>query len=371
MPHSLLLITGIFPPDSGGPAKFANEFSAWAVKRNYQASIQTYADTSCQTRSAGGAKIISTSRKNHLFIRYPKMIFAIGKNVDPNTKVLAVGAFLETYLSSLLFRFPYATKVPGDIVWERARNSGKTQSGIDEFQDEKLGLKYRIFRKLFTASLNKSKLVIVPSMGIFNMCLHWGVPSSKLRLVYNSVEIPEVSDSRSNSSKYDLITVCRLAPWKGVDELIRYSAKRDASLVVVGDGPERKNLEKLADQLQAKVTFLGDVPSKQVQEYLSRSRVFILNSTYEGLPHALVEARFAGILSVGRSGTGSDEVINDDRDGLLIRRDRPLEETLDLALSEEFDAANSIKLAKIDSETRFNKETNFPLILDLVVGIGK
>jgi glycosyltransferase involved in cell wall biosynthesis len=371
MPHSLLLITGIFPPDSGGPAKFANEFSGWAVKRNCQTRVQTYADTAFQISSDADVSITSVSRKNHLLVRYPKMIFAIGRNVEPNTKVLAVGAFLETYLSSIFFRFPYAAKVPGDVVWERARNSGKTQLGIEEFQVENIGIRYKIFRKLFTASLKKSKIVIVPSTGLFNLCLLWGVPSSKLRLVYNSVEIQITSQSRENPHKYDLITVCRLAPWKGVDELIHYAANRNVSLVVVGDGPERSNLEKLADQLEAKVTFLGDVPHEQVQEFLSRSKVFVLNSTYEGLPHALVEARFAGILSVGRAGTGSDEVITDDTDGLLIRSDRPLEETLDLALSDEFDAAHSIKLAKIDSERRFNKEKNFPLILDLIRGISK
>lgn len=371
MPQSLLVITGIFPPDSGGPAKFANEFSEWAVGKSYRACIQTYGDTSFQTRLSRDVKIECISRKNHLLIRYSKMIFAIGRNVQPDTKVLAVGAFLETYLSSLLFRFRYVTKVPGDIVWERARNSRKTQLGIEDFQKEDLGLKYRIFRKLFTASLSKSELVIVPSKGLLNLCLSWGVPGSKLRLVYNSVEIPRISNLPTNPPNYDLVTVCRLAPWKGVDELINYSAKRNYSLIVVGDGPERSNLEKLANQLNAKVDFLGDVPHEQVQEFLSRSKVFVLNSTYEGLPHALVEARFAGVLSVARAGTGSEEVINDDTDGLLIRSDRPLEETLDLALSDDFDATNYIKMAKIDSETRFNKQINFPLVLELLEGFGQ
>lgn len=371
MPNSLLLITGIFPPDPGGPAKFTKEFGDWAVQNDCQICVQTYADNPFETDTTANVKVKSVSRKNHLLIRYPKMIFGIGRCVKSNPKVLTVGAFLETYLSSLLFKFPYATKVPGDIVWERARNSGKTQAGIEEFQYENLGFKYRIFRKLFTASLKKSKLVIVPSMGLFNLCLGWGVPSSKLRLVYNSVDIQDVSIARTISAGYDLITVCRLAPWKGVDELIKYAEKRNASLVVVGDGPEREKLEALASELQAPVTFVGNVPHEEVQGYLSASKVFVLNSSYEGLPHALVEARFAGVLSVGRAGTGSDEVINDDIDGLLIRSDRPLEETLDLALSNQIDASSFIKIAKIDSETRFNKEFNFPLILNLVKGINK
>lgn len=371
MPHSLLLVTGIFPPDSGGPAKFTKEFTDWAVEKKCQVFIQTYTDKPLDKKNATGDRVNSVSRKNQLFTRYLKMILAIGNNVEPNSKVLAVGAFLETYFSSLLFRFPYSTKVPGDIVWERARNSGKTQLGIEDFQKENLGLKNSIFRKLFTASLKRSHTVIVPSKGLLNLCLSWGVPGSKLHLVHNSVEMPSARVSQATSSDYDLITVCRLTPWKGVDELIEYAAKRNASLAIVGEGPELNKLKALANQLQARVTFLGNVSHSKVQENLCCSKVFVLNSSYEGLPHALVEARLAGILSVGRAGTGSDEVINDDIDGLLIRNNRQLEETLDLALSKHIDSSNFIKLARTDSLTRFNKQSNFPLILDLVVGMRK
>jgi glycosyltransferase involved in cell wall biosynthesis len=371
MPHSLLLVTGIYPPDSGGPAKFANEFSEWAVRNDCRVCVQTYAEISREVEDFPDVKVKRVSRKSRLLLRYITMIFSIGRNVERSSKILAVGAFLETYISSILFRFSYVTKVPGDIVWERARNNGKTQSEIVEFQGENIGLKYRIFRKLFTASLKKSDLVIVPSKGLFELCLGWGIPISKLRLVYNSVEMHNGPVAQRKSSSYDLITVCRLTPWKGVDELVEYAAKRDSSLVVVGDGPELANLKELVNQLGAKVIFLGNVSHSKVQEYLSKSKVFVLNSSYEGLPHALVEARSAGILAVGRAGTGSDEVIKDDVDGFLIRRDRCLEETLDLALSHQKDFSEFIERARIDSEARFNKLTNFPLILNLLIGNKK
>jgi glycosyltransferase involved in cell wall biosynthesis len=95
-----------------------------------------------------------------------------------------------------------------------------------------------------------------------------------------------------------------------------------------------------------------------------RSRIFALNSYYEGLPHALVEARVAGVLTVGRAGTGSEEVINDDLDGFLIRSDRPLDETLDTAFAILPDSQEMITRAKSDSSHRFNKATNFASILD-------
>ena len=102
-----------------------------------------------------------------------------------------------------------------------------------------------------------------------------------------------------------MITVCRLVPWKGVDELIKECSKRGLSLAVVGDGPERSNLEKLAQgQYGCNVTFLGDVPHKNLPALLNASKIFVLNSHYEGSPHSLIEALSIGMAAIARESTG-------------------------------------------------------------------
>jgi hypothetical protein len=80
----------------------------------------------------------------------------------------------------------------------------------------------------------------------------------------------------------------------------------------------------------------------------------------------LVEARVAGLVSVGRAGTGSEEVINDDIDGYLIRPDRPLDETLDLAFASVTKSKDFIQRARDDANSRFNKEINFNEIAKIV-----
>jgi glycosyltransferase involved in cell wall biosynthesis len=368
MPKSLLVITGIFPPDSGGPAKFALEFSEWASKECFEVYVQTYSDGFVANPNISTFRMSAVSRSHNLFIRYSQMIKAIGRNVKRETSVLAVGAFLETYISSLIFRFSYTAKVPGDIVWERARNNGVTNLGIEEFQNGTLGIKYKIFRQAYSRSLRKASIVIVPSKGLYKICLGWGVSESKLKLIYNSVDVYAEPRKLSISQTYNLITVCRLASWKGVDELINFVANRNLSLLVVGDGPERMRLESLALSLQAKVSFVGEVSQQKVYELLVQSQVFVLNSYYEGLPHALIEARAAGVFSVGRAGTGSAEVINDDLDGFLIRPGRSLEVTLDLALATQPTAHIWIARAKSDSFQRFSKAENYTAILKLIHG---
>lgn len=368
MPDSLLLITGIFPPDSGGPARFAMEFGKWSSNAGALVRVQTYSTEGFSDFQKDGLRIGAVSREKSILSRYFEMIKIIGKLSKNHTSVLAVGAFLETYFSSLVYRFSYTVKVPGDIVWERARNSGLTKSNINEFQNEKLNLKYLLFRKIYTRSLKRARLVIVPSMGLFNLCVLWGIPASKIKLIFNSVDIDGIPSKVSSEKIYDLLTVCRLTSWKAVDEIIIYAAKRNRSLCVIGDGPERDQLIWLAESLDAPVQFLGDLAHEQVFDFFEQSRVFVLNSYYEGLPHALVEARAAGILSVARDGTGSAEVIHDDVDGFLIRPDRPLSETLDMALDSAENGNLMISRAKFDTRNRFCKEKNYTEILKIVLG---
>jgi glycosyltransferase involved in cell wall biosynthesis len=366
MPTSILVITGIYPPDSGGPAKFAYEFGSWLTKKNISVSIQTYSDANCADFVSKSIRVFFVSRSISLLKRYPLMIRAIGKQVSMANATIAVGAFIETFFASIIFRFPYVAKVPGDIVWERARNNGVSNLDIEEFQEHSPNLKYKLFRFLYSRSLRRAQMVIVPSLGLQNLCLRWGVPKEKLRVIHNSVS-GSFTTIQSSQKKFNLITVCRLTRWKGVDELIEFAAKRNLALMVVGDGPDIQRLRMLSLSLGAKVEFSGQVRSEQVEKFLLESELFVLNSYYEGLPHALVEARAIGILSVGRFGTGSAEVINDDIDGYLIRPDRSLESTLDLALSSSSNRNMFISRAKEDVFQRFSSEVNFNAILSTIV----
>lgn len=362
MLKDFLLISGIYPPEIGGPAIFAERFSQWTLGSGGRVKVVTYSAKSHLEIISQGLTLHRVARKKIIAWRYLIFVRQISRSVNKKTQVLTVGAFIETYLSSLILGFSYVAKVPGDIVWERARNSGKTNLTIDEFQNVKLVFKYKLFRFVYSQSLRRAKFVIVPSEGLYRLCLLWGVKREKLHLIYNSVSIPEVSNFNLETKKYHILTVCRLTAWKGVDELIEYVSKKNQSLVVAGDGPERSHLESLASKLNANVLFLGDIPHDSVSALFHDSRVFVLNSYYEGLPHALIEARAHNILTVARAGTGSQEVIHDDVDGLLVRQDRNLENTLDLVFSGDIDADAFVRRAYEDTENRFKQESNFELV---------
>jgi glycosyltransferase involved in cell wall biosynthesis len=116
--------------------------------------------------------------------------------------------------------------------------------------------------------------------------------------------------------------VGRLHPVKNLDLLIQAIAQLpDASLTIIGDGPQRESLVTLAAQLNALVRFLGIVPQKQIALELNRSELFVLPSREEGHPKALIEAMAVGTAVLGTDVTGIREFIEHGQTGWLCRPD--------------------------------------------------
>jgi glycosyltransferase involved in cell wall biosynthesis len=368
MQRSLLLVTGIYPPDAGGPAKFARNFAIWSLKEYGSVDVICYCESSCSFPADSKVSVHGINRHQRFVLKFIKFLLEIRNLKRDNQDVLAVGSFLEIYFASILLNFSYITKVPGDIVWERARNQNRTQLGINDFQHSKMKLKFKIFRFLYSQSLKKSTQVIVPSLYLKKLCLGWGVKEENIKLIFNGVDIPPLIP-RFESKVYDVITVCRLVSWKGVEELIRVCALAKLKLVVVGDGPLREQLEELALTLKSDTTFVGETKFDHVADLIQESKIFVLNSSYEGLPHALIEARALGTFSIARSGTGSDEVISHMEDGLLVSTEFGLERAVDFAFEEIALVNAMVQKAYQDAGNRFNKAHNYETILSIVSGL--
>jgi glycogen(starch) synthase len=119
----------------------------------------------------------------------------------------------------------------------------------------------------------------------------------------------------------------RLHRQKGVDTLIRALPllPPDATVMLVGDGPERAALRRLAADLGVadRVTVTGFVPHGMVPGLLAGADVVVMPSRYEELGTALVEAMAAGRPVVASRVGGIPELVRDGVDGLLVQPDDP------------------------------------------------
>lgn len=127
----------------------------------------------------------------------------------------------------------------------------------------------------------------------------------------------------SNKMIPTIVSAGRLAPEKGFSDLIRAMAivldEKDCRLILLGDGPLKKDLEKLIGDLGiGENVFLLGYKSNPLQYYYN-SDIFVLSSYVEGLPNVLVEAMACGCTPVATDcPTGPREVLQDGHYGALV-----------------------------------------------------
>ena len=94
----------------------------------------------------------------------------------------------------------------------------------------------------------------------------------------------------------------------------------EAQLQIIGEGPERFNLESLIREknLQKRVQLLGNLSRRDLFAALEHADLFVLNSTYEGLPHIVLEALSARVPVIATNCGGTGELIQHGQNGLLI-----------------------------------------------------
>lgn len=131
-----------------------------------------------------------------------------------------------------------------------------------------------------------------------------------------------------------ILSVGRLIPRKGFDVLIEAFAKldqtrfSDVELWIVGEGPERKKLEEIAEQnlVQDSVKFLGTVQDEKLQKLYAGAEIFALtpreiDGDIEGFGIVYLEAAAYGVPAVGTVTGGVPEAVIHDKTGLLAPPD--------------------------------------------------
>jgi glycosyltransferase involved in cell wall biosynthesis len=115
-------------------------------------------------------------------------------------------------------------------------------------------------------------------------------------------------------------------PLKRIDLVIEAVVQCDGvSLVIVGDGPERGRLERVArvHGIAERVHFTGQCSQAETMALMATCDVLVLNSTHEGFPHAILEAMALGLPVVATAVGGTPELLEDGVNGLLIPSDAP------------------------------------------------
>jgi glycosyltransferase involved in cell wall biosynthesis len=151
-----------------------------------------------------------------------------------------------------------------------------------------------------------------------------GLPAKKVEVIhYGLDELPAAWGTNPPDpvppDARILLCICRLEPQKGVDVAIRALQQiPDAHLVVLGEGPQRGELERLGGE---RTHLLGRVPD--VAAWLGRAELLVHPVRWEGFGLALLEAMLASLPIVATRVSSIPEIVAEGKTGLLVPPDDP------------------------------------------------
>ncbi len=168
--------------------------------------------------------------------------------------------------------------------------------------------------RIFLRHLHKFDRVVCVSDYMRRDVAARGYSEDRLLTIYNGVDIPEKT---SQDGDY-ILSLGRLVRLKGLDCLIRAMQHTNCHLRVCGEGPERKNLERLSQHLGLtdRIDFMGWISEEEKKRMLCECRMFVIPSVHEAYGMVAAEAMSYGKPVIASNTGGLPEVVGDA--GILV-----------------------------------------------------
>jgi glycosyltransferase involved in cell wall biosynthesis len=322
----VLVVSGIWPPDVGGPASHAPEVARFLLDRGHRVEVVT---TASAVPAAEDYPVHWVSRSLPPGVRHAAGVALVARRAAHADVVYTTGTFGRSAAGSSLARRPYVVKLTADPAFERARRRGTFGGSLEEFQRGGGGAAVAALRAARDAELRGAARVVCPSGYLRELALGWGLPADRVLVLPNPA--PRVDgglgrDELRRRFGFDRPTLAfagRLTAQKALGVALDAVAQVDGvALAIAGEGPERAALEARADALgvAARVRFLGPLARPAVLDLLAAADALVLSSSWENFPHVVVEALAAGTPVVATAAGGVGEVVTTDHNGLLVPR---------------------------------------------------
>jgi len=310
----LLIATPLYPPDPGGPATYAHILATNLPEQGIVVEVVSF----------GAVRHLPKIIRH---VAYFLRLLKASRHCDTILALDPVSVGLPALFVSKLQKKRFFVKIVGDYAWEQGRQRFGVKEGLDAFVERRsVSLPVQILRSIQTYVAARATRVIVPSFYLKRIVSTWGIPESSIEVIYNAIPPSEKGlcpEELTGLRDPLVLCVSRLVPWKHVNKVIDAVGKVTAqglslTLAVVGSGPLEHELRKQAKESDALCMMLGAKDRASTDGAFEAADIFVLNSSYEGLSHVLIEALVHGKAIIATTAGGNPELIQDGVNGLLI-----------------------------------------------------
>jgi glycosyltransferase involved in cell wall biosynthesis len=320
----VVVVSGIWPPDVGGPASHAPDVAAFLLSRGHRVEVVTTAAGPPERRAYPVRWVSRSLPKGVIHLRTGAEVARRAAGADV---VYTTGMFGRSAAGSVVARRPYVVKLTADPAFERARRRSMIGGTVDEFQQVGGGPVVRALRLARDLELRQAAHVFTPSAYLRDLAVSWGVRADRVSVLPNPAPpLPELSERAELRRSFELsgdtlAFAGRLTAQKSLEVALAALARVDGvTLLIAGEGDRRAPLERRTAELglEDRVRFLGPQPRERVLELFRAADAVVLSSSWENFPHAVVEALAAGTPVLATATGGVAEVVHDGENGLLV-----------------------------------------------------
>jgi glycosyltransferase involved in cell wall biosynthesis len=320
----VLIVSGIWPPDVGGPASHAPDVAAYLGARGHRVEVVTTANMP----PAGEAyPVYWLSREVPKGLLHLRTAASIRRRAASSDVVYTTGMFGRSAAGALAARRPFVVKLTADPAFERSRRRELVQGNVEQFQAGAGGFLPRVLRGFRNAELRRAAHIFCPSAYLRDLALGWGVPPERVSVLPNptprSTDLAEPDEvkRRLGINGATLAFAGRLTTQKSLHLAVEALAQTtEVTLLIAGEGPDRPALEHLSRELGIadRVRFVGPQPRRGVLELFRAADATVLSSSWENFPHTVVEALSVGTPVLATRTGGVAEVVRHEYNGLLV-----------------------------------------------------
>lgn len=280
----LLIATPLYPPEIGGPATYAKLLSEGLPEKGIEVELVKFSEM----------RYLPKILRHYAYYR---RVLKAARDADAVLALDPVSVGLPAMWAARRAGKPFVVKIVGDYAWEQGQQRFGITQTLDAFVKEKqVSLSVRMLQRVQTRVARNATRIIVPSEYLKGIVTAWGIPSEKIEVIHNGVEILSSTLPANRPDGFLIVSSGRRVPWKGFEAIERVVLRERAWSCFIASGLSRADA-------------LGWVKSADV---------YVLNSTYEGFAHALLEAMMLGTPVIATNAGGNAELVEDGVTGLLI-----------------------------------------------------
>jgi glycosyltransferase involved in cell wall biosynthesis len=307
----ILITTGIFKPELGGPATFALEFAKRLKATGHTVAVITYSDKLAYDFDAeNGFPIIRIVRSQKKFSNYFRYFLAVWRNAKNYSFIYSLDWFsagVPMMLATRFTRTKYVVRVGGGYIWEKYLAEGKPAVTLKEFYEKGLHHEYGFMFRLIKRVFERAAIVVFNTDEQRELySKYYSLNPKRITTITNAVPEHKFSSLMNTYNELErmpdkeIVFAGRFIKMKNVESLIRAFAKlrdQEYKLLLIGEGPTEALLRAIVHELklEKRVEFLAPLSQRDLYRRITNCAYVVIPSWTDVSPHQVYECLSLGI----------------------------------------------------------------------------